>query len=474
MGWRYEPLIDGIIRKYVKTTGDTMTGTLEIDVATTTKNALILKSTDDNTTKSIFETRSSTGAVKAYITAVGQVVAQSSVSDATLDTNLIVNGTFASDLSSWTVSGTGTGWTWDASGKAKHTAGNTETLSQAISVTNSTYYQIVFRVTGGTGGTFTIKLGTVTQNTNFKYNDESWTTFQASGKGALILRANTTASVAFTITPTADFDGLFDDITVQAITASPNDALYLKDSGGGIGHSIRSGGSGLNTVIGQSSLPFPNSAGGTTGTNVAIGYLTMSVAGAAWYNVAIGRSALRLTTGGVGNLCIGRSSLYQGLNVVDNMAFGREAGTYLTNGYGNVYIGAFAGHGGSNFNADNSVCIGNRAGYTARGSNNFFLGGYAGQNQGTNSNIFLFDNRARTTAVEELRQGIISGKTAPRPYGQKLQFNSQVEVKGKLFADGFVGEGAEISNLNVPYPTVSISETAPVNPIAGSIWCQLY
>ena len=40
---------------YVNVTGDTMTGTLEIDVATTTTEALILKTTDDNATKNLAE-----------------------------------------------------------------------------------------------------------------------------------------------------------------------------------------------------------------------------------------------------------------------------------------------------------------------------------------------------------------------------------------------------------------------------------
>ncbi len=41
--------------RFVNVTGDTMTGTLQIDVATTTDEALILKTTDDNTTKNLFE-----------------------------------------------------------------------------------------------------------------------------------------------------------------------------------------------------------------------------------------------------------------------------------------------------------------------------------------------------------------------------------------------------------------------------------
>ena len=53
--------------RYVNVTGDTMTGTLEIDVPTTTAEALILKTTDDNATKNIFEMHDSSDNVLSSI-----------------------------------------------------------------------------------------------------------------------------------------------------------------------------------------------------------------------------------------------------------------------------------------------------------------------------------------------------------------------------------------------------------------------
>jgi len=58
---------------WVDTVGDTMTGTLQIDVATATNEALILKTTDDDTTKNIFEIQDSNGVTRARINSVGQM-----------------------------------------------------------------------------------------------------------------------------------------------------------------------------------------------------------------------------------------------------------------------------------------------------------------------------------------------------------------------------------------------------------------
>lgn len=60
--------------RYVNISGDTMTGKLTISVATTTTQAIQLKTTDDNTTKNLLEILKSTEAVLAYITATGEIV----------------------------------------------------------------------------------------------------------------------------------------------------------------------------------------------------------------------------------------------------------------------------------------------------------------------------------------------------------------------------------------------------------------
>ena len=68
------PAEAGLEALFVEILGDTMTGTLQIDVATTTDEALILKTTDDNTTKNIFEVKKSDGTVLTNIDSLGRLL----------------------------------------------------------------------------------------------------------------------------------------------------------------------------------------------------------------------------------------------------------------------------------------------------------------------------------------------------------------------------------------------------------------
>ncbi|KKL77253.1 hypothetical protein LCGC14_2036730, partial [marine sediment metagenome] len=58
---------------WVLTTGDVMTGTLQINVPTATSEALILKSTDDNVTKNLFEVQKADGTPLTVIDSAGNV-----------------------------------------------------------------------------------------------------------------------------------------------------------------------------------------------------------------------------------------------------------------------------------------------------------------------------------------------------------------------------------------------------------------
>ena len=62
---------DNLFIKNVSAASDFGTGTLNISVPTTTAEALILKTTDDNATKNLFEAQDSSANVLAYIQARG-------------------------------------------------------------------------------------------------------------------------------------------------------------------------------------------------------------------------------------------------------------------------------------------------------------------------------------------------------------------------------------------------------------------
>jgi outer membrane murein-binding lipoprotein Lpp len=128
-------------RNFTRLDGDTMTGALEIDVATTTSEALILKTTDDNTTKLLLKALSSVGATVASIGATG------AAAFATLD---VASSTF-------TVASTGaTAITTSASGAVLAVQGSASAASTILSLYNNAAFgtsnasQIDFRLNSST------------------------------------------------------------------------------------------------------------------------------------------------------------------------------------------------------------------------------------------------------------------------------------------------------------------------------------
>jgi hypothetical protein len=128
-------------RNFTRLDGDTMTGTLEIDVATTSSEGLILKTTDDNTTKLLLKALSSGGSTVASIGATG------AATFATLD---VASSTF-------TVASTGaTAITTSASGAVLSVQGAASAASTILSLYNnaaagtSNASQIDFRLNSST------------------------------------------------------------------------------------------------------------------------------------------------------------------------------------------------------------------------------------------------------------------------------------------------------------------------------------
>jgi len=151
---------------------------------------------------------------------------------------------------------------------------------------------------------------------------------------------------------------------------------------------------GRNTVIGDSAMAF--SIGGS---NTVMGAVALSNAGVAgtWNNVAIGDSAMgaALSNGGAlfDNVAVGYRSMPRVKNQ-GNIAIGAYAGNELGNTIWNTAIGYHAletdttgnentvvGTSAFRNNADGirNVSLGINTGYWATGSNNTYLGSYAGQ-----------------------------------------------------------------------------------------------
>lgn len=258
-------------------------------------------------------------------------------STGTLGSELVTDGGFATDLSAWTA----TNWTW-VSGKARHTTGNTSALSQTIAgIVSGTVYRIVFTISSRVAGSVTISLGAATYAT----------TQSTNATHTIALTAAASGSLTFSITPTTDFDGDIDDVSVMAITASIAVQQWKDDAG-----------SVFNEVRGKASL-----------TNIGVGLsaLRTNVTGSG--NVAIGANALLRNFSGTNNFAIGSSAMQSNTTGISNVAIGSNALLFNTVGNFNVGIGASALQantaGGSNTGIGLSVMAANTT-----GSNNTAIG----------------------------------------------------------------------------------------------------
>lgn len=399
-----------------------------------------------------------------------RVSMQGTKSTATLGSELVTNGTFASDLSGWTA---GANWSWSG-GTAAHTTGSAETLTQNISVTSGATYLVSFTVTGTgninptLGAVALVKVGTQT--------------YFGSGTHYRTLVAGASGSVAFTITPDSNFVGTIDNVSVKAVTlGSALPVLDLLNSDGTVGVEMRSGGTtGLyNLFAGKDagrSIIYAN--GATEGTtNVGLGDSALYKCTTGYGNVAIGKNSLYNLIPGYQNLGVGSNTLYACTSGFANAALGANALTNCTTGAYNLGIGVDAlralttgqkntsiGQGslykvvsGSNNSAigdgalynctgSSNTAIGLSAGYTgAAVSNGAFLGYYAGYYQ-TTSNQVAIDSISRSTSAGEDAYSLIRGTTNASLASQLLWFNAgEVRITpnaasgeaGKLCVSGY-------------------------------------
>lgn len=301
---------------------------------------------------------------------------------ATLGTDLITNSSFASDLSGWTA---GAGWSW-SSGSALHTAGNTATLAQDESVTNGSTYQIDLVMSGRTAGSISIALGAV----SVIYSGTA-TAFKATLSRTVVAGASGTVSLA--ITPTTDFDGKIDSVSLKAVTLGSFPAIVVLTQGGSACSEIRQAlsnnclsfgkDSGRSITSGSSNTNFGVGSGysmtsGSSNTNIGRGSGYDTTGGN--FNSCVGVDSGRSTTTGSENACLGVAAGYNNVAGSLNCFLGRNSGRYLQNGSSpltsvsnGVYVGAW-----TKASAD-AVTNENVFGYNATGigSNSCVLGSSA-------------------------------------------------------------------------------------------------
>jgi len=312
-------------------------------------------------------------------------------STAPLGSELVGNGNFSTvPDTSWTW---GTGWAHDTTNfEADHTAGNTAALTQSVSVTNGQTYQISITIKNRTAGSITLDINGV-----YLYNYGSVNNFTSNDTYTNTLVANITGMATLSITPTSDFNGSVDDISVKRITNVSQPNIVLLDDTGSVACEIRANYSLFTLGIGQYAL----SNNTTAVNNLAIGWGALYKNTTGYWNTAIGAGALLFNTIGKLNLAVGTNALYRNTSGYYNMALGANALYQNTTGYYNVAIGSYAGYyissGGANQTSNNSIYLGYNTKALANGDTNEIV---IGANVvGFGSNTIAYGNSSITKHI---------------------------------------------------------------------------
>jgi hypothetical protein len=317
---------------------------------------------------------------------------------ATSGANLLTNPSFTTDLSGWTA---GANWAWDAAGtgSAKHTAGSTATLSQAVTLVAGETYLIQWTMSGRTAGTATFAIG-ANVSSGIGTNSTSSTSLAAPA-----------ASTTFTITPTSAFDGSIEIVAVQLIT--PATSVIATDGADSSLGELRM----IGTHVGLGYQAASTVA--TSSYNTAVGYQALRRNGVGGTNTAIGGLALSALASGANNTVVGANALAGFLFGSNNTAFGTSAGwspagvtaNATTTGIRQTLIGHMTGIS-STTQRDDVVCLGYFA--VADGNNAIAIG--SGVSAGAAGSVAIGKDSAgtsaSTTTANEIKIGTANHTTS--------------------------------------------------------------
>ena len=136
------------------------------------------------------------------------------------DTDYITNGDFSGGATGWTL---GAGWSI-VGAKARHTAGNTATLTQTLTLPAPPLpalgfnYYIGFTVSNWTTGTISVKLGNAAGTTSY--------TWKGNDRFIQFYNPKASGTIDIIFTPSSTFDGDIDDIKVVKTNHSGIALLY--------------------------------------------------------------------------------------------------------------------------------------------------------------------------------------------------------------------------------------------------------
>lgn len=366
-------------------------------------------------------------------------------------------GSELTDATGWT----STGWTGDYNAGFAHTAGNTTSLFRTMTVSNTSYYQISFTISGRTAGSVTVTLGSATTTQIYSTSN----TYTVGHKPV-------TTNFPLAFNPTTDFNGTISAISVKVISAISTPLLVFHDAGGTAGVEFRQGTSSLqNTFIGSGSgqynttgnynagigynslysnttgqsntgvgvnalysntTGFQNTATGyyalyanTTGSyNTANGFIALRNNTTGSYNSASGIASMYINTTGSYNTAIGNASLYANTTGNYNMAIGNTSLFANTTGSYNVAYGS--GTLFSNTTGEYNVGVGYTSMNTnTTGSNNIAIGFYAERyNNSATNTVAVGHQAARGTANYSSQGGTYLGYQAGYSAGTGGDYNT--------------------------------------------------
>jgi len=292
----------------------------------------------------------------------------------------------------WTL---GTGWSFGTNNLI-HAAGNTAAASQNISVNINGSYQIGIVISNRTAGSVTVAIDSATVPT-----------ITASAVTSVVAPANGT--VAFTITPTTDFDGTIESVGVRQIVLGQAPLAISRTT------EIRGSPDVAGTFVGQAAGGFDttgyaNSGFGTGAlakntvgyNNSAFGAYSLAYNSRGLNNSAFGTSALSANTTGSRNTALGVSSMVANLTGINNVAVGYFSLYGNTTGGNLVAIGDSAGRYQANGStaltaAQTSVYIGASArGYSNSDANSVVIAGLYGTGEGANTTVIGTTNTVYT------------------------------------------------------------------------------
>jgi len=322
----------------------------------------------------------------------GLTVKKTASERAVLGTELLTNGTFVSDLSSWTA---GAGWEF-SNGGATHTSG-TATLVQNVTVASDSMYLVSVYQKATATSNFTYQLSSFGIAVTHPFADQGQTFLT----NRVTFLATSTGSVAFTIIPSTTFNGTIDSVSIKKIKRSITNnsinfyrgtslagSLYIEPTYKNIATGYYSGNNlypftltstgsasffagGLNTFYGYQSGRYNSNGyanvfmGYNSGLKNTSGYKNSFVgtnAGAlntgGYHNTAMGFDAMALTTTGNNNVGIGIDAMYANTTGYRNTALGSFAMGAFTSGYDNVAIGYNAGYNSSAATYNTCIYIG--------------------------------------------------------------------------------------------------------------------